>query len=153
MKWILKKFEELTLEELYSILQLRNEVFVVEQNCVYQDVDNLDKQAWHLMGWQETQLMAYTRIIPPGIKYKEPAIGRVVISMAIRNKGVGKDLMNQSIDACEKLFGNTSVTLNAQLYLKRFYESLGFVPVSDVFPEDGIEHVKMTRASSRKNPQ
>jgi ElaA protein len=152
MKWILKKFEDLTLDELYAILQLRNEVFVVEQNCVYQDTDNLDQKAWHLMGWQENKLMAYTRILPPGIVYTEPAIGRVVISPAIRNTGWGKELMHQSLAACEKLFGNTSVTLNAQVYLKKFYESLEFETSGDPFSEDGIEHVKMTRKAPRKNP-
>ena len=152
MNWTLKKFEDLTLTELYAILHLRNEVFVVEQNCIYLDVDNLDQSAWHLMGWQDDNLIAYTRIFPPGISYKEPAIGRVVTSPKNRRSGFVKELMLQSISACEKLFGNTPITLSAQLYLKNFYTSLGFNAVSDVYLEDGIEHVKMTREDSRKNP-
>src|SRR5512145_2872415 len=111
MNWILKKFDELTLDELYAILQLRNAVFVVEQNCIYQDIDNIDKIAWHQMGWQENKLVAYTRLIPPGIVNKELTIGRVVTSLSIRKSGLGRELMQQSITSCEKLFGPVSITL------------------------------------------
>lgn len=148
MNWILKKFDELTLDELYAILRLRNEVFVVEQNCIYQDLDDKDKDAWHLMCWHDDKLVAYTRLIPAGISYSEPAIGRVVTSPSVRNTGLGRELMQRSIEYCEKLFGKTSITLGAQLYLKNFYESLGFEVSSDEYLEDGIPHLDMTRKAS-----
>lgn len=148
LNWILKKFDDLTIHELYAILQLRSEVFVIEQNCVYHDPDGKDQVAWHLMGMQNSKLVAYTRILPPGISYADPAIGRVVTSPAARRSGLGRELMLRSIEQCEMLFGKTSITLGAQLYLKKFYESLGFFISSDEYIEDGIPHVAMTRKAS-----
>jgi len=144
MNWICKKFDELTPHELYAILQLRNEVFVVEQNCVFQDADNKDQECFHLMGWEEKKLIAYTRIAPAGICYEETSIGRVVTSPSARRKGLGKELMTQSITNLQSLFGKGSaIKIGAQLYLKKFYESLGFVQTSDIYIEDGIEHIEM----------
>ena len=151
MDWSLKKFHELTLEELYAILQLRSKVFIVEQNCIYNDVDGKDQLAWHLIATEEGNLIAYTRILSPGVVYTDPSIGRVVISPSKRSSGLGRELMNRSIGHCEKLFGNTSITLSAQVYLKKFYESLGFFAVGDEFLDDGIPHIEMTRKASRKN--
>ena len=148
MSWLLKYFDELTVQELYAILQLRNEVFIIEQNCIYPDLDDKDQAAHHLMCFDNNKLIAYTRILAPGISYPDPAIGRVVTAPGARRSGLGKELMQRSIDSCKNLFGNTSVTLSAQLYLKKFYESLGFSAVSEVYLEDGIEHVKMTRNAS-----
>jgi len=146
MNWIIKKFDDLTPHELYAIMQLRNEVFVVEQNCVYQDADNKDQQCWHLMGWRQDILAAYTRILPPGSMYDLPSIGRVVTSPALRKTGIGKQLMEKSTETVEKLFGNTSIQIGAQLYLKKFYESLGFHQSSEIYLEDGIEHIEMIKA-------
>ena len=146
--WVCKKFDELTPHELYAILQLRNEVFVVEQNCVYQDADNKDQTAWHLMAWKDGLLAGYTRLIPAGIAYEQPSIGRVITSQKFRGDGLGKILMQRSIEWMEKIFGRTSIKLGAQLYLKKFYESFGFQQSSDVYPEDGIEHIEMIRATS-----
>lgn len=146
MNWSLKKFEDLTPHELYAILQLRNEVFVVEQNCVYQDADNKDKFSFHLMGWKGDQLMAYTRLIPAGIAYTEPSIGRVVTSPSVRGTGAGRELMQRSIDHIYKLFGKQPIRIGAQLYLKQFYSSLGFEPIGDIYLEDGIEHIEMVKA-------
>jgi ElaA protein len=146
IKWLLKKFDELTPHELYSILQLRNEVFVVEQNCVFQDADNKDQASYHLMGWNDETLIAYSRIIPAGVAYDRPSIGRIVTSPVARGNGIGRILMLESIGAINKLFGNSSIKLGAQLYLKSFYESFGFIQSSDVYPEDGIEHIEMTRS-------
>ena len=146
MLWIIKKFADLTPHELYAILQLRNEVFVVEQNCVYQDADNKDQQSWHVMGWYENLLAAYTRILPPGIMYELPSIGRVVTAAAIRKTGTGKQLMEKSIETVENLFGNAPIQIGAQLYLKKFYESLGFRQSSEMYLEDGIEHIEMIKA-------
>lgn len=143
IEWVFKKFEELSLEELYAILQLRNEVFVVEQHCVYQDADDKDQFSYHLMGWLEDKLVAYTRIFPPGISYKEPSIGRVVTSPAARGTGLGRALMQNSIDKCKHLFGNIFIRIGAQVYLKNFYSSLGFVPDGEIYLEDGIQHIEM----------
>jgi ElaA protein len=141
--WSCKAFTDLTPLELYSILQLRNEVFVAEQNCVYQDCDDKDQVSHHFMGWQQNKLVAYTRLIPAGIAYEEISIGRVVTSPSIRGTKTGKELMLRSIAKIHDLYGKTPVKIGAQLYLKRFYESLGFVQCSGVYLEDGIEHIKM----------
>ena len=148
MKWILKKFDELTIDELYAILELRNQVFIVEQNCIYKDTDGKDQSAWHLMAMEDGKLVAYTRILAPGAVYIDPAIGRVVTSPSMRGSGIGKELMNRSIEACEKLFGKISVTLSAQVYLKKFYESLGFITVGEEYLDDGIPHIEMSRKPS-----
>ena len=143
--WYCKAFNELSPLEVYSILQLRNEVFVVEQNCVYQDCDNTDLQSHHFMGWQQNRLVAYTRLIPPGVVYEEISIGRVVTSPSIRGTKIGKELMIKSIDKIQELFGGSAIKIGAQLYLKNFYESLGFIQCSPTYLEDGIEHIKMIR--------
>ncbi|TAL43002.1 MAG: GNAT family N-acetyltransferase [Chitinophagaceae bacterium] len=145
MNWILKKFEELTPHELYAVVQLRNEVFVVEQNCVYQDADNKDPQCWHLMGWENDLLVAYTRLVPPGITYELPSIGRVVTSPKMRKMGMGRTLMEKSIETTGKLFGKTPIKIGAQLYLKKFYETLGFQQSGEMYMEDGIEHIEMIK--------
>jgi ElaA protein len=146
--WVCKKFDELTARELYAILQLRNEVFVVEQNCVYQDADNKDAASYHFMAWENGMLAGYTRLIPAGVAYALPSIGRVVTSPKFRGQGVGKLLMEKSIEWTKDLFGKTSIKLGAQLYLKKFYESFGFQQSSDVYLEDGIKHIEMIRATA-----
>ena len=145
MTWLLKTFDSLTLQELYAILRLRTEVFVVEQNCVFQDMDNKDQQCYHLMGWKDGQLIAYTRLVPPGVSYKEPSIGRVVTSPVARGNGTGKLLMEKSIEEIIQLYGKTPIKIGAQLYLKKFYESLGFSQTSNKYDEDGIDHIEMNR--------
>jgi ElaA protein len=143
--WVLKKFDELTPHELYAILQLRNEVFVVEQNCVFQDADDKDQQCWHYMGWRDGYLAAYIRIVPPGVAYAYPSIGRVVTSLKSRGTGIGKKLMNNGITIVQQLFGEGPIKIGAQLYLKKFYESLGFEQVGEIYDEDGIDHIYMIR--------
>lgn len=143
--WILKKFDELSPHELYAILQLRNEVFAIEQNCVYPDMDNKDQPSLHVMGWDNDQLKAYSRIIPPGIAYTEPSVGRVVTSPSVRGKGVGKELMEKSLEHIYNLFGNTPVKIGGQLYLKKFYSDMGFIQSGDVYLEDEIEHIEMVK--------
>lgn len=145
MNWVLKKFEELTPAELYAILQLRNEVFVVEQNCIFQDADNKDQPSFHLMGWDADRLVAYTRIVPPGIIYPEPSIGRVVTAPAARRKGLGKELMVETINQIEKLYRKIPIRIGAQRYLIPFYESFGFVIDGETYLEDGIPHVEMIK--------
>ncbi len=143
LKWSFKKFQELTATEIYAILQLRNDVFVVEQNCAYQDADGKDQHANHLCGWDGDLLVAYTRIIPPGISYAEASIGRVVISPLYRGKGLGFKLMTESISLSFNEFNCTQIKIGAQLYLKSFYTSLGFTAVSSEYLEDGIPHIEM----------
>jgi ElaA protein len=146
IRWQNKKFDQLTPAELYAILQLRNEVFVVEQDCVYQDADNKDPRAYHFTGWLEDKLVAYTRILPPGSIYKEASIGRVVTSPAARGKGLGRELMNNTIREVYKLFGHTPIRIGAQVYLLTFYSSLGFIQTGDPYLEDGIEHAEMVKS-------
>jgi ElaA protein len=130
----------------YKILQLRNEVFIVEQNCVYQDCDDKDLKAYHFMGWDDDKLVAYTRLLSPGISYPDAAsIGRVITSPSVRGKNVGKELMTNSIAEVYRLFGKIPIRISAQFYLKRFYESFSFVQYSDVYMEDGIEHIGMKK--------
>ncbi len=124
-------------------MRLRNEVFVVEQNCVFQDADNKDQGCLHLMGCVNDELVAYTRLAPAGYIYTELSIGRVITSPAHRGKGLGYALMQQSIEQCRKLFGNTAIKIGAQYHLKKFYASFGFRQVSDIYLEDGIKHIYM----------
>lgn len=145
-QWYYKPFNELSPRELYAAMRLRNKVFVVEQNCVYQDADQKDPFCYHLLIWQNDELVAYTRLLPKGLSYDAyPSIGRVVSSPAHRKKGIGKLLMQVSIDACRELFGEGAIRIGAQLYLKKFYESFGFVQTSEMYLEDNIEHIEMTR--------
>ncbi len=143
LNWIFKHFNELTAKELYAILQLRNEVFVVEQNCVYQDADGKDPDSLHLCGWVEDKLAAYTRIIPPGISYTEASIGRVVTSPAYRNTGIGRQLMEESIRLTFSEFKGSQIRIGAQVYLTGFYHSLGFITTGEEYLEDGIPHIEM----------
>lgn len=145
MHWILKPFNDLTPMELYKILQLRNEVFVVEQNCPYQDCDNKDIYAWHLMGMQDEKLLAYSRLLAPGISYSESSIGRVVSSPSARKTGMGKKLMLESIDQIKNLFQTDIIRIGAQLYLKKFYESFGFIQDGEMYLEDNIPHIIMLK--------
>jgi len=141
--WTWKKFDDLTPHELYAILQLRSEVFVVEQQCVFQDIDDKDQPSYHVMGREGASLLAYTRLVPPGISYTEPSVGRVVTSPRARKSGLGRELMLYSIEQCRALFGQHPIRIGAQLYLKKFYGSLGFRPEGDIYLEDGIQHVEM----------
>jgi ElaA protein len=145
IEWILKKFEELTPNELYAILQLRNAVFVVEQACVFQDADDKDQGSHHLMAFDGRSLVAYTRLLPPGLGYEYASIGRVVTAPAVRRYGIGKELMQKSIEIVYNLFGVGIIKIGAQFYLKTFYESFGFVQVGEPYLEDGIKHIYMLK--------
>ena len=146
INWQCKYFTDLTNFELYKILQLRIEVFVIEQNCAYQDCDDKDLKAYHYMGWENENLVAYTRLLCKGISYDNAAsIGRVITSKSIRRQNAGKQLMSNSINEIYRLFGKIPIHVSAQLYLKKFYESFSFVQRSEVYLEDGIEHISMIR--------
>jgi len=140
-----KPFAELDPYELYAIIRLRNEVFVLEQNCVFQDADNKDQDCHHLMLWDGKILAAYARLLPSGLAYKEMSIGRIISSPVYRRTGVGKILVAKAIDTCKELFGNGPIRIGAQLYLTKFYEYFGFIQTGDVYLEDGIEHIEMVK--------
>ncbi|CAA0145068.1 putative acyltransferase with acyl-CoA N-acyltransferase domain [Tenacibaculum maritimum] len=143
MDFIIKKFSELTTIELYQILQLRSEVFVVEQDCVYQDIDGKDEQALHVIGIKEGKIIAYTRLFDSGAYFSTPSIGRVVVKKTARKYGYGHDLLKASIIAIHKHYTITTITISAQVYLQNFYESHGFLKVGNEYLEDGIPHIKM----------
>ena len=140
-----KSFDALTPYELYSIMQLRNEVFVVEQHCIYQDADNKDPYCHHLMIKEIDFLVAYARLLPRGLAYTEMSIGRVISSPLYRKTGAGRLLLYSSIEACYTLFGKGPIKIGAQLYLKKFYESFGFEKSSNLYLEDNIEHIEMRK--------
>ncbi len=149
--WSCKPFNDLTNEELYEIFRLRISVFVVEQNCPYQDADGKDQKSLHIMGYapspalplQGRELTAYARIVLPGVSYKEVSIGRVVTSQKARRTGVGKILMEKTMEYIKKEFGKAPIRIGAQAYLQKFYEDFGFVREGNEYLEDGIPHIIM----------
>ena len=140
-----KTFQELSTKELYDLLQLRSEVFVVEQNCVYQDIDGKDEKALHILGYKKTQLVAYTRIFQPGDYFKEASIGRVVVKENERQHQYGYDIMKASIQAIKNHFNQSEIRISAQTYLSKFYNNLGFKAVGEEYLEDGIPHINMIK--------
>jgi ElaA protein len=145
INWTCKTFNDLTPLELYKIIQLRNEVFVVEQNCVFQDADGMDLKSMHFMAWSGEDLAAYTRLFNNGITYQQASIGRVITSPRFRGTGLGKQLMANSIQQLFQLYGTQPIQIGAQLYLKKFYESFGFQAIGAIYDEDGIDHIHMIR--------
>ncbi len=141
----IKLFKELTRDELYAVLQLRSEVFVVEQDCVYQDIDGKDDQALHILGFKNDILVAYTRVFPPGTYFEDASIGRVVVRASERAHKYGYDLMKISIQATETYYKVDTIKISAQTYLKIFYNNLGFEEVGEEYLEDGIPHIGMLR--------
>jgi len=140
-----KSFKEFTASELYTILQLRSEVFVVEQNCVYQDIDGKDQKGLHVLGIKESNLIAYTRIFKAGDYFKEASIGRVVVVDSERKYGYGYDLMEASVDAIYTQLGKQDIRISAQTYLINFYNKLGFKETGKIYLEDGIPHINMVK--------
>ncbi len=139
----IKPFEALSTVELYEILKLRIEVFVVEQNCIYQDIDGKDSKAIHVLGYYNGDLAAYCRIFEAGYYFDEASIGRVIVSPKYRDKKFGHDLMKVAIEAVKNNFNKNQITISAQLYLQKFYESHGFVKTSEMYLEDDIPHIQM----------
>jgi len=140
-----KSFDELSNIELYHILQLRTEVFVVEQNCVYQDMDGKDIKALHVICTKENEVIAYTRIFKPGDYMDHASIGRVVVKKSMREGGYGKEIMLASIKAIKDIFKATTIHLSAQTYLQKFYDELGFTAIGETYLEDDIPHVLMIK--------
>lgn len=143
MNWEIKKFEELKTEELYEILKIRSTVFVIEQQCIYQDVDDRDKRAYHLFAMENGKVVTYLRILGKGISYSEVSIGRVLIDNNYRGRGLARELMLKAIDFIENDLKEEIIRISAQEYLINFYRSLGFKIVSDVYLEDDIPHIEM----------
>ena len=154
--WKCAPFAQLSPRELHDILQARAAVFVVEQNCVFQDVDGVDPMCWHLVGLgpglrrdDEHALVAYCRLVPPGLKYPEPSIGRVLTTEAARRTGVGRELMREALARAAALWPGSSIRIGAQCYLERFYGEFGFARSSEPYDEDGIMHIEMMRGDAR----
>lgn len=143
VNWICKPFSQLEPTELYQVLRLRSEVLVVEQNCPYLDEDNRDQESWHLMGFAGDVLVAYCRILPPGLGFSELSIGRVVSSPLVRRKGIGRPLMLNAIRKAWEIYGRQDIRIGAQFYLVDFYASVGFSREGEIYLEDDIEHVEM----------
>ena len=143
--WEIKPFKALSTAELYSLLQLRAEVFIVVQNCVYQDIDGKDTKALHLLGKYDDKIVSYARLFKSGDYFENASIGRVVIGAGYRDKKWGHELMQQAIKGIETHFNENKITISAQLYLQKFYESHGFVQTSEMYLEDDIPHIQMKR--------
>ncbi|WP_411029364.1 GNAT family N-acetyltransferase [Spongiimicrobium sp. 3-5] len=140
-----KTFEELSKQELYDVLCLRSEVFVLEQDCAYQDVDGKDQKALHVLGIKKNTLVAYTRVFNSGDYFSSPSIGRVMVRASERKYGYGQLIMEASIRAISERFNSDKICLSAQSYLIKFYSSLGFVSEGEAYLEDGIPHLKMVK--------
>lgn len=147
MNWYIKRFSELSTNELYKILQERVNIFVVEQNCPYPEIDGKDLESYHLFVEKGDRVIAYTRLLPAGLAYQQASIGRVLVVESFRNTGLGKDIMEKSIEFLTDQLQEKEIKIQAQEYALKFYESFGFKAVSDVYPEDDIPHVDMVRKS------
>lgn len=141
MKLHIKKFEELNIDEIYDILRVRSEVFVVEQSCSYQDLDQKDKNAFHIYFTEDNEIVAYLRVLDKGVLFDEAAIGRVLTTR--RRCGLGTQILKEGIRAAKERFGAESIVVEAQTYARGFYEKQGFRQISEEFLEDGISHIKM----------
>ena len=146
LTWKTISFTDFTVKQLYEVLQLRSEVFVVEQDCVYQDIDFKDQKALHVLGYKDEKLVAYTRIFKPGDYFKEASIGRVVVKQNERKYGYGHDLMKESIKVIETHLETNTIHISAQTYLGKFYNTHGFIQTGDGYLEDGIPHIKMIKS-------
>lgn len=153
MEWKTKKYNELTVEELYNILTVRNEVFVVEQNCPYQDCDGKDKHAYHLFLDDNGDVIAYTRILEKGVSYDEVSIGRFLVQEKYRGKGLAKEMLLKAISFIEESLNEKAIRLSGQVYIKEFYKCFGFKEVSDTYLEDDIPHVEMLYKSDKTKKQ
>jgi len=161
LHWRFARFDDLTPREVHDIFRARIEAFVIEQNCLYQDIDGADPQCWHLLGRLEArgarhenarhekltgaELVAYCRVVPPGVKFLEPSIGRVVTTAEVRGTGLGRDLMREAVARTEALWPARAIRIGAQSHLERFYNDFGFVRASEPYLEDGIPHIEMIR--------
>jgi len=152
MKWKIKTFDELTTMELYQIMQIRVDVFVVEQTCVYRELDGLDRDSYHVYATNDSGIAAYARILPPGLSYKELSIGRVLVSKDHRRSGLGSELIERTLTFIFEELNERVIKIQAQEYLLSFYRSFGFEKVSDVYLDEGIPHIDMILKLERTHP-
>ena len=143
LQWQTAAFAELANTALYALLRLRQEVFVVEQRSLYLDLDGRDLDAFHMLCWEKGELVAYQRLLPPGLSYAESAIGRIVVCRRARGRDLGRELVRRGITHNLERWPEQDIRINAQSYLRRFYEDLGFAVASGEYDEDGIPHVEM----------
>jgi ElaA protein len=139
------RLDDLRARDFHAAKLLRDMVFVVEQNCVYQDTDAYDLECWHLLAWSGDQLAAYLRVTDPGSKYPEPSLGRVLTAPAFRGQGLGQLLLTEALQRCEQTWPGQANRIGAQQYLLKFYQGFGFEPVGEMYQEDNIPHVEMLR--------
>ena len=147
IRWHFARFAELTPHQLHDVYRLRVDVFIVEQACVFQDVDGVDPQCWHLLGYEGDDLVAYCRILPAGAKFDDPSIGRVITARSVRRTGMGRVLMAEAMKRARELFGEQQLRIGAQAHLERFYNDFGFRKVGEPYDEDGILHIEMETAN------
>lgn len=145
-KW--SRLEDLSVLEFFRIIKAREAVFVVEQQCAYQETDDMDLCSWHLSVLLEGELAAYVRVVDPGVKYEQPSIGRVMTVATFRSLKIGRALMSEAIRFTEERYPDMGIKIGAQVYLQRFYESLGFAAASDAYEEDGIPHLDMIKPAA-----
>ncbi|MED3853410.1 GNAT family N-acetyltransferase [Priestia megaterium] len=145
MTWCIKSFQELTNDELYEILQVRTAIFVVEQKCAYLEVDGKDKLAYHLFKKENEKIIAYLRVLPKGISYREASLGRIIVKQAQRGTGLGRELVARGIDFLENELHEKTIKIQAQSRLQTFYESFGFRPISDIYSDEGLPRVDMLK--------
>jgi ElaA protein len=143
--WRFAPFAELTPRDVHDLFQVRAAAFIVEQDCVFQDLDGIDPQCWHLLGRRKGELVAYCRFVPPGGKFAEPSIGRVVTTPAVRGTGLGRELVREALRRADKLWPGRPIRIGAQKHLDRFYGEFGFAVASEPYDEDGILHIEMLR--------
>lgn len=150
IRWRCCRFDELGVHELQRIHIARQQVFVIEQNCVYLDADDVDERSWHLAAWRDGHAgpLAYARIVEPGVKYAEASIGRVITGAAARGTGLGRELVRRAVERAEAVFPGHGIRISAQAHLARFYGAFGFSPVGEEYLEDGIPHIEMLRPPS-----
>lgn len=149
--WHFAPFAGLTARQVHDLYRLRVEVFVVEQNCVFQDIDGADPDCWHLLGYSGEDLLAYCRLVPPGVKFAEPSIGRVITAPSVRRTGLGRVLMREAMTRARELWPGQAIRIGAQSRLEKFYNEFGFAKASEPYDEDGIMHIEMLRMEREKS--
>jgi ElaA protein len=148
IEWLVSPFDELSSRQVYDIMKLRQDVFIIEQDCIYEDLDGYDELAIHLCGYSQNKLLCYARFFRPGIKYAEASIGRIVVSPKMRGAGLGKVLVSKANAYCEQEFKTEAIRIEAQSHLQNFYTELGYTSVGEIYPVDGIDHIQMVRKKS-----
>jgi ElaA protein len=150
IEWHFLSFDELSTEQLFELLKARQQVFIIEQECIYPDIDDWDREAWHLMAYKGSELLASLRLLPPGLRYQEASIGRVLTTTAARGMGLGHQLLQQVLPQVRRLFPEAGLRISAQQHLENYYAGYGFETVSAPYDEDGIAHIEMLLPASRE---